>query len=103
MGVDDLAGDGEAKPGAAGVARTGFVDAVEAVEDVGESFGGNALAGVAQLDCRALVRARDGQVNSPAGVGVLDCVVGKDYEQFVETCWVTVDFDPSVDMRLEVD
>ena len=44
MGYDDRFGDGKAKSGFARFAATGLVGAVEAVEDVGQVFGGNAVA-----------------------------------------------------------
>ena len=45
VGVDDRAGDGQAETGFA-VLLTGFITAVEAVEDVGQVCGGDAGAGV---------------------------------------------------------
>ena len=53
---DDVAGDGEAEAGAAGLAGAGLVDAVEALEDAGEVLGGDARAEVAhaELDRRAM-------------------------------------------------
>ena len=37
-------GDGEAEAGASGLARAGFIDAIEALEEAGEMFRGNACA-----------------------------------------------------------
>ena len=68
MGRDDLANDRQAQPGAAGVPVDG--NAIELLEDAGDVFGGDALAGVANDEPRALavgdVRRR--WIEPPRGV-----------------------------------
>src|SRR5262245_45306911 len=46
---DDLARDRQAQPGTAAAARPRAIGAVEAIEDVRQVFGGDALAGVSHL------------------------------------------------------
>ena len=54
VGQHNVLGDGQAKAGAAGFARTGFIDAVEALEQAGQVFAGDAGAEIlhVEFDCR---------------------------------------------------
>ena len=61
VGAHDVLGDGEAEAGAAGFARAGFVDAVEALEEARKMLGGDAGAEVANIELDALGMARDGR------------------------------------------
>ena len=68
MGANDGAGDGETEArgnGAVGIALARFVGAVEAVEDVGEGGGVDALACVAHLELDLVVNGRSAQHNFP--------------------------------------
>ena len=66
--------DGEPEPGAALVARAGFVDAIEAFEHARQVFGRNARARVAHLTPRAAIGFAHGH-DDPAALSVLDRVV----------------------------
>src|SRR4051812_2479865 len=50
VGEHDVLGDGEAEAGAARLARTGLVHAVEALEEARQVLGRNALAVVANVE-----------------------------------------------------
>ncbi len=58
IGFDDGFGDGEAEAGAAAVAALACFGAVEAVEDVGEEVGGDAIPRSVQDSCSRAKKRR---------------------------------------------
>src|ERR1700730_7088414 len=50
VGEHDVLGDSEAEAGAAGFARSRFVDAIEALEKTRQMLGGDARAGILHLE-----------------------------------------------------
>src|SRR5205085_1786588 len=72
--VDDCFDDGEAEAAAGGGAGFGFGGAVEAFEEVGLVFGGDAGAVVADFECDGGGVGVGGDVDLAVGGGVFDCV-----------------------------
>ena len=72
MGQHDVLDDGEAEAGAAGFARAGLVDAIEALEDALQVLGGDAGAEVlnGELDLRGEQARTD--ADALAGFGVFE-------------------------------
>ena len=67
VGFYQLAGDGEAEAGSAGGAVPGGVNAIKAVEHVGERVGRDAGAGVGDGNARAVVVRNGGNGYGSAG------------------------------------
>lgn len=95
MGADDFAGDGEAEPVtfAAVVGFGGAGAAVEAFEEVGEVFLGDAGAGVADGDLEgAGLEVAGGDADGAAGRGVAKGVVEEVVHDLFEAFEVAADF-----------
>lgn len=74
--IDDPFGDGKSQPKAAALPGAGarFFGAVEAIEDVGQIFRGDAGAGIAHDQARLLTDALQAQGHFTAAWRVLDGV-----------------------------
>ena len=65
MGFGEAADDGEAEAGAAGGAVAGGVGSIEAIEHVRQVLGGNAAAGVGDVDPQPAAFAAGANVDAP--------------------------------------
>jgi len=71
---DDL-GDGQAQPRATHLTTAGWVDAVEAVKDVGEMFGRNPIPIIGDLHTGGLPLLPKPQVNTTVGMAQPVCLL----------------------------
>ena len=93
MGFGDPFGDGEAEAGAAHQARTGFVGAVEAVEDAGECLWRDSAAAVGDAQDGLAAFAVEGYADGGGVIAVLYGVVEQDREQLAQARLVAADLD----------
>jgi hypothetical protein len=88
MGQHDVFGDGKPESSAAGFAGAGFVDAVKALEEAREMFGGDAGAEILDIEFDAEFDAPVGRTgtehNSAAGAAVLHRVVDQIRENLMD-------------------
>ncbi len=69
VGEHDVLGDGEAEAGASGFAGAGFVDAIEAFEEAGKMFRGDAGAEVLDEEFYGAGNGAGAEDDSSAGRG----------------------------------
>ena len=85
VGLDDVLDDGQAKAGPAGVARAGFVQAVEALEDALAGVGGNPRAVVRHADADDAVNGLSTEGDAAIGPAILDGVLDQVHEDLFQT------------------
>src|SRR5271157_6266875 len=103
VGQDDVLDDGQAEAGAAGLAGTGFVDAVEALKDAIEVFGGDAGAEVLDGEFDFALEQARADANPAAGFAVLDSVFDEVAEDLVHGVGIGQDRRVRRAGRLEFD
>ena len=84
MGQHDVFGDGESQASAAGFARTGFIDAIEALEETREVLGGNAGAEILYAEFDRMRNHAGTEDDASAGGSVFQGIVDQVREDLVD-------------------